>query len=88
MEKLSDHGLLLLLIVVGEGIHVETLAHGGLQRCAKVEVVVDDFSAVIIELIIVVRILMITASRFVKVLLFNVHFLGFTRVVLRTINYV
>ena len=48
----------------------------------------DDFRAVIIKLIIVVRILMVTASRFVKVLLLNVHFLGFTRVVLRTIDYI
>ena len=48
----------------------------------------NDFRAVIIKLIIVVRILMVTASGFVKVLLFNVHFLGFTRVVLRTIDYV
>ena len=84
VEELGDHRLLLRLVNRWLVVHIHALVIvDGLHGVALVQVVVDDFSAIIVEFIIIL--ILVVAARIIEVLLFLIDLVRLTRIVLHDI---
>ena len=74
---MGNHRLLLRLVNLWLVVHIVV---NGLHGVAMIQVVVDDFCAIIVEFIIVL--ILVVAARIIEVLLFLIDLVRLTRIVL------